>query len=190
MDGILISPTLERKPMSHFTSLKNSKSIIDVFFENKDKYMPSLTLAENVLREPGVLTPTEREQIAAYTSFLNKCEFCFESHAAFVKSLGGDEKQLFEIITENHSSMRLTKVYNYVRVLTYNPAEISKELFDAVIESGVSEEELKEAIAVCAAFNYFNRIVEGHGIKHDIDGYVEVAERINKYGYDARRMNA
>ena len=76
--------------------------------------------------------------------------------------------------------MRLTKVYNYVRVLTYNPAEISKELFDAVIESGVSEEELKEAIAVCAAFNYFNRIVEGHGIKHDIDGYVE----------DGRRMNA
>lgn len=185
-----IADSRKEKPMSHFTSLKNSKSIVDVFFENKDKYMPSLTLAENVLRGPGVLTPTEKEQIAAYTSFLNKCHFCFESHAAFAKSLGGSESDLFAIITENHGSMRLTKVYNYVRLLTYSPSEISKELFNSVIESGVSEEELKEAIAVCAAFNYFNRIVEGHGILPDPDGYEEAVERVNKYGYDGRRMNA
>ncbi|NDD86110.1 MAG: peroxidase, partial [Actinobacteria bacterium] len=40
--------------------------------------------------------------------------------------------------------------------------------------------------AVCAAFNLFNRIVEGHGIaSHESD--VQDAKMINTHGYDRRR---
>jgi AhpD family alkylhydroperoxidase len=71
-----------------FTSLKNAKSIVDIFDENQKKYMPSLVLAEEVLREPSHLSSAERELIAAFTSRLNKCDYCADSHTAFAKEQG------------------------------------------------------------------------------------------------------
>jgi len=39
---------------------------------------------------------------------------------------------------------------------------------------------------VCAAFNLYNRIVEGHGIAPH-DNYDESVKMINAHGYDRRR---
>ena len=189
VDGILISPTLERKPMSHFTSLKNAKSIVDIFAEKPKKYMLSLSMAEEFLREPSALSPAERETIAALTSKLNGCNFCKDSHIEFALSVDADSNELKDVLEGNYASHRLAYVYDYVTKLTLSPSSLTKEDFDKVINSGIDEEELKDAIAVCAAFNYFNRIVEGHFIETNPEGFAQDAQMIKQFGYDRRRFN-
>lgn len=175
--------------MSHFTSLKNAKSIVDIFAEKPNKYMLSLSMAEEFLREPSALSPAERETIAALTSKLNNCNFCKDSHIEFALSVGADPNELKEVLDGEYLSHRLAAVYEYVIKLTLMPNSLTKEDFDNVIDSGVSEEELKDAIAVCAAFNYFNRIVEGHFLETNPEGFAQDAQMIKQFGYDRRRFN-
>ena len=173
--------------MSHFSSLKQANSIIDIFMENPKKYMASLTLAEEFLREPSALSSKDREIIASYTSHLNKCKYCFGSHKIFSLSLGATEDEITSIISENYQEHRLAKVLDYVKKLTLLPSSLTEEDFSAVLVSGVSEEELKDAIAVCAAFNYFNRIVEGHFLSENLETWNTASEMITTHGYDRRR---
>jgi uncharacterized peroxidase-related enzyme len=172
-----------------FSSLKNAKSIVDIFDENPKKYMPSLVLAEEVLREPSHLSSAERELIAAFTSRLNKCDYCADSHIEFTKEQGMSIEEITKVLRGEYFGHRLQYVFDYVRKLTLDPASLTDGDFRAVIDSGITEDELKDAIAVCAAFNYFNRIVEGHFLPTDPNGFEQVAPMITKYGYDRRRFN-
>jgi alkylhydroperoxidase family enzyme len=89
------------------------------------------------------------------------------------------------IKTEETQNHRLSSILNYVKKLTLAPSTISNEDKLLVNEAGFSDEQLKDAIAVCAAFNLFNRIVEGHGVTPK-ETYKDSAEMIKKHGYDRR----
>lgn len=169
-----------------FDSLANATGIVDVFMERKEKYMPALSMAQEILREPSHLNSVDREIIAAYTSRLNNCEYCCGSHTEFAKSLGANEQDLQNIMEENYDSFRLEPLLKYVKKLTLTPGEISSQDKDLVIAAGFSEEELKDAVMVCAIFNFYNRIVEGHGIDKNENTWIPSAEMINKHGYDKR----
>lgn len=171
--------------MSYFNSLENASGITDIFFERPSKYMASLTLAQELLREESHLSPLDREIIAAYTSYLNQCEYCYGSHKEFCKSLGASDEDL-SIFESNTVEHRLAPILNYVEKLTKSPSSITQLDKDLVIQSGFTEEELKDAIAVCAIFNFYNRIVEGHGIKANESSYSSSADMINAHGYDRR----
>jgi alkylhydroperoxidase family enzyme len=101
--------------------------------------------------------------------------------------MGATEEEVNSIILENYKDHRLASVFDYVKKLTLSPSSLSKEDFDNVLNSGISEEELKDAIAVCAAFNYFNRIVEGHFISENSETWNQAADMIKNHGYDKRR---
>jgi uncharacterized peroxidase-related enzyme len=171
--------------MTYFDSLKNASEITDVFFQRPNKYMAALTLAQELLREDSYLPSKDRELVAAYTSYLNGCSYCYGSHREFAASLGADEVDL-SIFDSESSAHKLQPILDYVKKLTKSPSSLSQEDKDKVIASGFTEEELKDAIAVCAAFNFFNRIVEGHGIKSNEATYKTSAEMISKHGYDRR----
>jgi len=173
--------------VSYFSSLSEARGIVDVFEENPKKYMASLTLAEEFLRQPSALSPKDREIIATFTSYLNGCKYCFGSHKTFSISLGASEDEINKVVSENYSDYRLASVFDYVKKLTLSPSSLTKKDFDAVLESGVSEEELKDAVAVCAIFNYFNRIVEGHFILENSKTWELAAKVINANGYDRRQ---
>lgn len=173
--------------MSFFTSLKNATSIINIFQENPKKYMPSLTLAEEVLREPSTLDPVIREVLASYVSKLNNCEYCWGSHREFALSLGYPEDKMDKVLSNETEDLKLSALMKYVKKLTLSPSEVSQSDFLEVINAGVTEEELKDAVAVCAAFNYYNRIVFGHGLEANSETWKPAAEMINNHGYDRRR---
>ena len=158
-----------------FSYLDENSGIMDVFFKDMKKYGPALSLAQEVLREPSSLSAKDREIIAAYTSQLNQCKYCNTSHEAFARSLGAT----------GEDSERISPLLTYVEKLTLFPSSISKEDYNSVIDAGFSEEDLSDAIAVCAAFNFYNRIVEGHGIKPHEDYSADI-EMINTKGYDQR----
>lgn len=159
--------------------------IVGVFQDRPNKYMMLLSFAQEILREESYLSSREREIIAAYTSRLNGCEYCCGSHTAFSLSLGATEDDLSMIATGDIENHPLSSILKYVNKLTLNPSSISDKDKQLVHDQGFSEEQLKDAIAVCAAFNLYNRIVEGHGIAPR-DSYEQDVEMINLHGYDRR----
>ena len=73
--------------MTYFDSLTAATEITHIFFNRPTKYRHALTLAQEILREPSHLSPVDRELLAAYTSFLNGCEYCYQSHREFSASI-------------------------------------------------------------------------------------------------------
>ena len=169
-----------------FYSISNDPSgIVGVFQERPNKYMMLLSFAQEILREVSHLSPTEREVIAAYTSSLNGCEYCCGSHTAFALSLGASDQDVKAINNDEIVGHPLEAILSYVRKLTLTPNQVSDLDKKLVHEAGFSEDQLKDAIAVCAAFNLFNRIVEGHGVAPH-DNYDADVAMINTHGYDRR----
>ena len=169
-----------------FESLKETSTIVDVFMQRPSKYMMLLSFAQEILREDSFLSKQDRELIATFTSSLNGCKFCTGSHKVFTISVGFPEEEIDLILSNNYSGHRLESILDYVKKLTITPSLITKNDAQKVFDAGFSEDELKDAIAVCAAFNLFNRIVEGHGIQENSDTWLPSAEQINKNGYDRR----
>ena len=169
-----------------FESLKETSTIVDVFMQRPSKYMMLLSFAQEILREDSFLSKQDRELIATFTSSLNGCKFCTGSHKVFTISVGFPEEEIDLILSNNYSGHRLESILDYVKKLTITPSLITKNDAQKVFDAGFSEDELKDAIAVCAAFNLFNRIVEGHGIQENADTWLPSAEQINKSGYDRR----
>jgi uncharacterized peroxidase-related enzyme len=167
-----------------FDSIKEDSTIIDVFMENQKRYMMMLSFAQEVLREASSLSPQDREIIAAYTSYLNGCRFCYGSHRLFAESINSEIEVLDSGIQS--TSNRLTPIFNLVEQLTKHPSSMTKKLYDECYDAGFTQEQVKDAVAVCAAFNFFNRIVEGHGVQENSETWIPSAEQINKVGYDQR----
>ena len=63
---------------------------------------------------------------------------------------------------------------------------MTKKLYDECYDAGFTQDQVKDAVAVCAAFNFYNRIVEGHGVQENSKGWAPAAEQINSIGYDGR----
>jgi uncharacterized peroxidase-related enzyme len=167
-----------------FDSLKENATIVDVFMENQKKYMMMLSFAQEVLREASSLSPQDREMVAAYTSYLNGCRYCYGSHRLFAESINAE----IEVLDSGIQSVpnRLTPIFNLVEQLTKHPSSMTKKLYDECYNAGFTQEQVKDAVAVCAAFNFFNRIVEGHGVQENSESWAPAAEQINSMGYDRR----
>lgn len=169
-----------------FNSLSTTSTISDVFKERPLVFNPLLTFVQQLLREEGFLDPKDRELIATFTSSLNGCKFCTGSHRVFAISIGASEDEVKLALSDNYSELKLAPILDYVKKLTVSPTSLTKENVDSVLSAGFSEDQLKEAIVICAAFNMFNRIVEGHGIEENSSTWQMSADMINKFGYDGR----
>jgi len=179
----LLMTTHDRPQFSNLSA--GRAGIGNVFQERPGKYMMLMAFAQEVLREVSHLSPAQREVIAAYTSKLNGCEYCCGSHTAFAASLGASDDDRRVIETGQIDGHPLAALLAYVRKLTLTPSTISDDDKQAVHSAGFSEDQLKDAIAVCAGFNLFNRIVEGHGIAPHAS-YETATTMINTHGYDRR----
>jgi uncharacterized peroxidase-related enzyme len=173
-----------------FESIQPVKGIRDVFKYPNDsaKAKAIFAVAQEVLREPSVLSSADRELIAAFTSSLNKCEFCTGSHIVFAIEQGTDAEEIKRVTSGDYADHRLAPLFDYVSVLTRTPSEISQDDYNKVIMNGFTEEELHDAILVCAAFNMYNRIVEGHKVERNEDTWDQSAKVISSIGYDGRYM--
>ena len=100
-----------------------------------------MRLTELLLRGPSSLTPAQRELIAAYTSAVNACEFCYGTHAATAEALGVDERWLTRLINDIDTAdvdAKLKPILRYVRKLTRSPARIQQQDVTAIFTAGWS----------------------------------------------------
>lgn len=153
--------------MGIFKSLSDAPDMIEVFRKFNDGLMPLCEYHDVILRGDSPLTVAERELIAAYVSGLNACDFCFGAHQTIAEAHGVEPRVLESLLADPATpgvDEKLLPILTYVRKLTLTPSRMAPADAEAVYAAGWPEKALFHAVAVCALFNFMNRMVEGTGI--------------------------
>ena len=156
--------------MAFFPSLAPDAGIGDLFKIKPGHREGFGKFSEAVMRGTSNFTIGDRELIAAYTSALNACDYCYGGHAAIAREHGVEEN-VFEILIDDIElapvDEKLKPILRFVRKLTLEPSKMVQADADAVYQSGWNEEALADAIWICARFNMMNRLSLGHGLNAD-----------------------
>ncbi len=153
-------------------------------------------LAEVLLRSENLhLSRGEREMIAAHVSYLNKTEFCKESHSAFA------DYQFIKEGSETRSAMAmkddgegLTDRQKHIMTLGYAVAhekeQVVKEFIDKCLTNKIlNEHEVHDTVLIASAFCMYNRYVRSLTDKPNLNSsdYEAIAAHVCENGYGANR---
>lgn len=178
--------------MPFFSYLDDSSAMLDILGRYPDKYRALCEFTEGALRGPSELSPGEREMIFAYASGLNDCEFCYGTHTAAAERFGIDPslfQSLLDDVDASGADARLKPILKFVGKLTRTPSRMTRADAEAVFAAGWSEEALEDAINACAIANFYNRVVEGHGITASGPEFFRArGEALSKHGYVRREI--
>ena len=120
-----------------------------------------------LLHDPATstLTPGERELIAAYTSGLNECKYCANTHGAIAKyQLGGNES-VVKAVRINPATAdippKLKALLNIAAKVQQNGKKVTPEDVEAARHEGATDREIHDTVLITATFCMFNRYVDG-----------------------------
>lgn len=174
--------------MSFFSFLGDAASMFDLHRRHRARMLGICRYTEDVMRAPSALTVGDRELIAAYVSGLNQCRYCHGAHVAFAESHGVDPDMLKAMVDDLGSAgidQKLVPLLAYCRKLTETPSRLEPADAAAVTAAGWDEEALETAIHVTALFNFYNRLMDGHGIQpRSAELNRARSGFIKQYGYD------
>ena len=172
--------------MAFFSFLDENSDITDITWRNRKRFSAIDKLSEDLMRGDSELSIGQRELIAAYVSALNGCEFCYGSHRAVAERFG-IQAQLLETIVQNIDSAeiddRFKTILHYVKKLTQTPSQLVFADVTKVRSAGWGEATLQDVICIVSLFNFFNRLLDGHGIKGSSAIYAFAGEHLSKRGY-------
>ena len=124
-------------------------------------------LLEDIKSSCSPLNRSMRELIITYTSGLNQCDFCYNTHKAVLEQLGIDEKVFDQLKTDIGNAQideRLKPVLRYVKKLTLTPDRITQTDAQQIFDAGWDENVFLDVIFLSAVVNCMNRFVSGLGI--------------------------
>ena len=124
-------------------------------------------LLEDIKSNSSPLDRSMRELIITYTSGLNQCDYCYNTHKAVSEQLGIDEKVFDQLKTDIDSAQvdeKLKPVLRYVKKLTLTPDRITQADAQQIFDAGWDENVFLDVIFLCAVVNCMNRFVSGIGI--------------------------
>jgi uncharacterized peroxidase-related enzyme len=111
------------------------------------------------------------EFLGTYTSYINKCEYCYKHHFTGMKRFLNNDKKAEKIKfhIENKSLSKILnnkelELINYTKKLTLNASSITKDDIIKLRNLGYTDGEILEANQVVSYFNYANRTVLGLGV--------------------------
>ncbi len=175
--------------MPFFPSFPDDADVRTIFAQRPDYYRHWAQCNQTIMRGPSPLSEGQRELIAAWTSNLTQCPYCFGGHQAAAKILGYDPA-LYDALRDNVDAApvedKMKPLLKYVRKVALEPYKLTQADADAVFGAGWSERALHDAIVVCCMFAFMNRLVLGHGVKAIPERFEERGQRHVKYGYVAQ----
>lgn len=172
--------------MAFFQNLDDHSDITDITFNDRKRLGPLDKASQQIMRGASAFTPVEREIMAAYVSGLNACQFCHGSHKAVAEQFGIQAEvieQLIEDVDTAPVKDELKPVFHYLKKLTLTPSKLVISDVDKVKAAGWSEEALQDAILVGCLFSFYNRLLDGHGIKGNANIYQFAGKHLHKNGY-------
>lgn len=148
-----------------------------------------LALAETILRQPASLEPGERETIAAWTSYLNGCNFCMKSHAAAARAWLGPIRsepldRLLGAEDAGGHSPKMQALLELCRALQGCVLGVKPEHIARARAAGASDHDIHDTVLITAAFCMYNRYVEGLGTHEASESdYEPMGRRLRDQGY-------
>lgn len=149
------------------------------------------SFTEGVMRSPSQVSLGLRELIAAYTSWINKCAFCWKSHAAVAAELLGSEELVRAVLNDLESSPLLEKEKSLLRFaakITKHLPEMSQNDVEVLHAQGWTDEAIYFTILVVSLFNFYNRWVTTSGV-HPVsdEAHRSHGKRLALSGYEPKR---
>lgn len=139
--------------MPFLPSLPDVTHLSDLYKAFPYNFVLLMEYTDGILRAEGELSVAQRELIATFTSGVNSCEFCFQSHLIYAKAFGVEEGVLDGLLQDIDSAPvddKLKPILNYVKKLNHLPRKIVQTDVEAVYAAGSGEQALYEAVQVCA----------------------------------------
>ncbi len=128
----------------------------------------------------------ERELIAAFASGTNACTYCFDTHKVVAESFGVDENLLQSLLDDVNGSPvddKLKPVLRYVKNLTETPSRMVQADVDAIFDAGWDENSFHFTVMICALFNFYNRLIDGYGVKNTTEFRLAAGKGLADSGY-------
>lgn len=172
--------------MPFFKHLDDNSDITDITFNDRKKLGPMDKVSQRIMRGKSPFSSAEKEMMAAFVSGLNACQFCVGSHKAVAKQFGIDVEVIEKLIEDIDTAPvkeNLKPVFHYLKKLTLTPSKLVQSDVDKVKQAGWSEEALYHVILIGSLFNFYNRLLDGYGIKGNQNIYQFGGEHLHKNGY-------
>jgi len=154
--------------MPHILLQEGYPGIRSLFMYSPATALPLNLLVQTLLQNPdsSTLTPSERELIATYTSSLNHCKYCANTHGAIAKhQLSGNESVVQDILLQDVNkadvSDKLKALLHIAAKMQHDGRSVTTDDISAAKQQGATDKEIHNAVLIAAAFYMYNRDVDG-----------------------------
>jgi AhpD family alkylhydroperoxidase len=151
------------------------------FYGNRAK-----EFTHEAMRGPSAWPVADLELMAAYVSAVNDSAFCVGAHTATASQAYHDGPKVAAVLDDVESAPVEEPLRTTLRMLGKLTATGSLSAGDMreVLAADVSPQQVKDALAVCAAFNTTNRLADAFGFQMlSPEGFEAGARVLLKRGY-------
>jgi uncharacterized peroxidase-related enzyme len=144
------------------------------------------TFTHEAMRGPSAWTVADRELMAAYVSKVNESAFCIGAHTATAGQAYQNGAKVQAVLTDLESAPVEEPLRATLRMLGKLTREGTVDADDMreVLSAGVSPQQVKDALAVGAAFNTTDRLADALGFEVlSPEGFEAGAKYLLKRGY-------
>jgi len=128
----------------------------------------------------------DRELMAAYVSKVNESAFCIGAHTATATQAYDDAPRVAAVLSDVDAAPVDEPLRATLRMLgkLTREGKVGAEDMREVLAAGVTPQQIKDALAVCAAFNTTDRLGDAFGFELlTPEGYAAGAKYLLKRGY-------
>jgi uncharacterized peroxidase-related enzyme len=146
----------------------------------------SRALTHAAMRGPSTWSVADRELMAAYVSKSNECPFCISAHTATATQASGNPSAVAAALTDVESAPLSEKMRATLRMLgkLTRDGQVSADDMRVVLATGVSRQQVEDALAVGYAFNVTNRLANAFGFEMlSVEGFQSGARYLLRRGY-------
>lgn len=157
-----------------------------VFYRADFYGAPMKELTHEAMRGPSAWSIADRELMAAFVSKTNECAFCIAAHSATAARAHRDEAMVSAVLADIETAPIEEPLRATLRMLRKLTREntVSANDMSAVLDAGVSREQIEDALAICFAFNTTNRLADAFGFSMlEAKGFESGAKYLLARGY-------
>ena len=162
---ILVIPKIFTMP--HISLPEGYPGIRSLFMYSPATAAPLNHLVQVLLHEESTstLTPGERELIATYTSHLNTCKYCANTHGAIAQhQLGNNPVLVQQVRTDFETAEISDKMKALLKIaakVQQDGKKVTTEDIYLAKQQGATDKEIHDTVLITAAFCMYNRYVDG-----------------------------
>ena len=138
------------------------------------------------MRGPSAWSVADRELMAAYVSKVNESAFCVGAHTATAGQAYQDGARVAAVLADLESAPVAEPLRATLRMLgkLTREGKVGAEDMREVLAAGVSSQQVRDALAVCAAFNITDRLADAFAFELlSPEGFEAGAKYLLKRGY-------